>query len=183
MPRLLWVSLDAPFILLVLSWGGSFQESHLKYWIFGFQLLRYTHLEAFITLNERVPPYERLGSKWVKESWQAVKLKTKKFFNWVMALGLCQNFIPIKYLENKLMDFDEIICMKFCWSFQQSYGPWLMLKFKFFSISLEIMNRFWLNFVYALIYMIHVVTNIHYFPEHCNRVMTLDWFYAQYLVK
>ena len=31
-----------------------------------------------------------------------------------MALGLCQNFIPIKYLENKLMDFDEIICMKFC---------------------------------------------------------------------
>ena len=100
-----------------------------------------------------------------------------------MALGLCQNFIPIKYLENKLMDFDEIICMKFCWSFQQSYGPWLMLKFKFFSISLEIMNRFWLNFVYALIYMIHVVTNIHYFPEHFNRVMTLDWFYAQYLVK
>ena len=40
-----------------------------------------------------------------------------------------------------------------------------MFKFHFFSISLERMNGFWLNFVYALIYMIHVVTNTHCFPE------------------
>ena len=75
------------------------------------------------------------------------------------------------------MDFDEIQCdqdMKFSRTFQQSHGPWLMLKFQFFSISLEILNVFWKNFVYALIYMIHVVTNTHYFLKLFNGVMTLD---------
>ena len=63
-----------------------------------------------------------------------------------MAFDWCQNFISIWYFENKLMDFDEILCdqhMKFSQTFQQSHGPWLMLKFQFFSISLEIMNGFW----------------------------------------
>ena len=38
-----------------------------------------------------------------------------------MALDWCQNFVSIEYLENKLMDFDEILCMqymKFSWTFQ-----------------------------------------------------------------
>ena len=30
-----------------------------------------------------------------------------------MALHWCQNFISIQYLENKLMDFDEILCMQY----------------------------------------------------------------------
>ena len=67
-----------------------------------------------------------------------------------MALDWCQNFISIYYLENKLMDVDEILCMQYCdqhlifsLTFQQSYGPWLVLKFQFFSISLEKMNGFW----------------------------------------
>ena len=45
------------------------------------------------------------------------------------------------------MDFDEILCMQYCdkhtklsRTFQRSYGPCLMFKFLFFSISLEIMN-------------------------------------------
>ena len=43
------------------------------------------------------------------------------------------------------MDFDEILCdqhMKFSRTFQQSHGPWLMLKFQIFSLSLE-MSGFW----------------------------------------
>ena len=28
-----------------------------------------------------------------------------------MALDWCQNYVSIHYLENKLMDFDEILCM------------------------------------------------------------------------
>ena len=30
-----------------------------------------------------------------------------------MALDWCQNFVSIQYLENKLMDFDEILCMQY----------------------------------------------------------------------
>ena len=58
-----------------------------------------------------------------------------------MALDWWQNFISIYYLENKLMEFDEILCMQYCdhhmkfsQTFQQSYGPWLMLEFQFFFI-------------------------------------------------
>ena len=71
------------------------------------------------------------------------------------------------------MDFDEILCdqhMKFSQTFQQSHGPWLMLKFQFFSISIEIMNGFRYRFVYALIFMVHVVTNTHYFPKLFNLI-------------
>ena len=48
-----------------------------------------------------------------------------------------------------------------------------MLKFQFLSIF---RNHEWIliKFVYALIYMIPVVTNTHDFPELFNRVMTLD---------
>ena len=54
------------------------------------------------------------------------------------------------------------------------------------SIFLNIFrNNEWIliKFVYALIYLIHVVTNTHYFPELVNRIMTLDYVYTQYLVK
>ena len=73
-----------------------------------------------------------------------------------MALDWCQNFVSIQYLENKLVDFDEILCMQYCdtWNFpqtfQQSYGPWLMLKFQFFSVSLEIMNGLSVSWVLDL---------------------------------
>ena len=30
-----------------------------------------------------------------------------------MALDWCQNFVSIQYLEKKLMDFDEILCMQY----------------------------------------------------------------------
>ena len=54
---------------------------------------------------------------------------------------------------------------------------WPLIDVKI-SISLEIMNGFWYKilFIHWYIYMIHVVTNTHYFPELFNRVMTPDWF-------
>ena len=53
------------------------------------------------------------------------------------------------YLENKLMDFDEILCLQYCdqqmkfsRTFQQ-LGPLIDVKSSiFFSIYLEIMNGF-----------------------------------------
>ena len=35
------------------------------------------------------------------------------YFSTEMALDWCQKFISISYLENKLMDFDEILCMQY----------------------------------------------------------------------
>ena len=44
------------------------------------------------------------------------------------------------------MDFDEILCMQYCDQYMKfpelSTELWPLLKFQFFSISLEIMNGF-----------------------------------------
>ena len=53
---------------------------------------------------------------------------------------------------------------------------WPLIDVKI-SIFLNIFkNNEWIliNFVYALIYMIHVVTNTHDFPKLFNRLTTLD---------
>ena len=81
------------------------------------------------------------------------------------------------------MDFDEIlyICsiVTNTWNFPKfSTELWPLIDVKI-SIILNIFrNNEWIliKFVYALIYIIHVVTNTHYFPERFDRVMTDDWF-------
>ena len=52
--------------------------------------------------------------------------------------------------------------MKFSLTFQQSYGPWLILKFQFFSMSSEIMNGFD-QILFMHWYIVHAVINTHYF--------------------
>ena len=88
-----------------------------------------------------------------------------KVFEW------CRNFVYAQYLVDQLMDFGKILQMH--WNWKKCRKGQLQIIFRYFST-----DGFWYNFVYALIYMymIHVVTNTHYFPERFNRVMSLDWF-------
>ena len=81
-----------------------------------------------------------------------------------MALDLCQYFVSVQYLENKLTDFHQILYMHLYWQdlawdwciafsahLYQSYGPWFTPKFCFPSISGEQMDRISPNFIYAFI--------------------------------
>ena len=85
-------------------------------------------------------------------------------YNREMALEWCRNLVFAQYLENKLMEFDQILHMHWCWqdlgwdcyasifaNLQQSYGLWLISEFRFRSISLEWIHGIWPNVAYALI--------------------------------
>ena len=77
-------------------------------------------------------------------------------FNRVMALDRHQNFVYAQYLVNWFVDFNQILCMHWYWQdvdlddwtiffihFQQSYGPWLMLKLRLCSISCGPIDGLW----------------------------------------
>ena len=77
-------------------------------------------------------------------------------FNRVMAHDRRQNFVYAQYLVNSFVDFDQILYMHWYWQdvdlddwtiffihFQQSYGPWLKLKFRLCSISCGPIDGFW----------------------------------------
>ena len=51
-------------------------------------------------------------------------------------------------------------------NFSTELWPLIDVKIQF----LEILNGFWKFFVYVLIYMIHVVTNTHYFPNFSTEL-------------
>ena len=74
------------------------------------------------------------------------------------------DFISAQYLENKLMQFDQILYMYWYWQYldwyyyasifanlQQSCGPWSMSEFRFCSIPCERIDGMWPNFAYAFI--------------------------------
>ena len=76
--------------------------------------------------------------------------------NRVMALDRRQNFVYAQYLVNLFVDFDQILYMHWYWQdvdlddwiiffvyFQQSYGSWLMLKFRLYSISCGPIDGLW----------------------------------------
>ena len=60
-----------------------------------------------------------------------------------MDLDWCQNFISIQYLENKLMDFDEILCMQYYADLVRIYHMQLNWLFTDFCplINVKIMFR------------------------------------------
>ena len=71
---------------------------------------------------------------------------------------------PLNILGTNWLEFDHIFHMHWYWQdlgwdcctsiftyLLQSYDPWLMPEFHYSSISWEIINRIWPNFVYALI--------------------------------
>ena len=77
-------------------------------------------------------------------------------FNRIMALDQRQKFVYAQYPVNEFVDFDQILYMHWYWQdvdlddwtiffvhFQQSYGPWLMLKFHICSISCGPIDGFW----------------------------------------
>ena len=86
----------------------------------------------------------------------------------VMTLDLHQNFIPAQYLENKLIDFHQILYMHLDWQglgwdcymsfsahlYLLSYGSRFTPEFSFHSIPWEKNGRIlpnFIHFVYALI--------------------------------
>ena len=71
------------------------------------------------------------------------------------AFDYCQNFIFVQYFGNELMELDQVLHMHWCWqrlywncctsvftNKQHSYGPWLLSKFSFRSISWK---QIWCN--------------------------------------
>ena len=82
--------------------------------------------------------------------------------NRVTALVWHQNLGFAQYLENELTKWDQTLLTHYHWqdlhwyckslffaNLQQSYGPWLMSEFGFYSISLERIDRIRPNFVYT----------------------------------
>ena len=64
----------------------------------------------------------------------SVTIITRKFsqiYNTVMALGYCQLFGSAQYLGNRLMEFNHVLLMHWCWSFlgSDSYVS-ILAKFK-----------------------------------------------------
>ena len=79
-----------------------------------------------------------------------------------MALDLSWNFVSAQYLENKSVEFHQILYMHSSWqdlawdcytpffpNLYQSYGPWFKLKFRFRSISWDLTDKFSPNFISA----------------------------------
>ena len=80
-----------------------------------------------------------------------------------MALDYCQNFISAQYLENNLMELDQILHVYWRWldlgwdcytsifaNLQHDYGPSLLSKFCFRLKSCEQIDGIWSNFAYVL---------------------------------
>ena len=96
--------------------------------------------------------------------WQDLGWDFRKFIIELWALIDVKNFDSAQYLENKLMKFDQIFymnwyCQDLCLDYYvrqflqiyNSYGPWLMSKFRFRSISWDQIDGIFPNFAYALI--------------------------------
>ena len=90
------------------------------------------------------PRFEKMGLYWI----------------WVVRHSVCHsvlhNFVSAQYLENKMIEFHQILYMHWYWQnlgwdcylsifahLYQSYDPWFMPKFYFRSISWE---HYWQNF-------------------------------------
>ena len=109
--------------------------------------------------------------------------------NRVTALDWRQNLVFAQYLENEWTDWDELLYTHYQWqdlswyskslffaNLQQSYGPWLMSEFGFYSISWEWIDRIRPNFVYSLaLTRAMLVIYKSFFMQICNRVTALDW--------
>ena len=102
----------------------------------------------------------------------------------VMALELHQNFVSCQYLENKWIEFHQILYMHsywqvLCWvcytsffsHFYQSNDPWFTPKFHFRSIS-QILTKLYITIYTDKIYV--GIVRCH-FSQICKRVMALDW--------